>query len=144
MPMVSHTSRKPGPTWSNPASPKSSPSLAAAMAPQTSDQLDFQESAASLYGQTGNTHKSEELYNDILRQQPKRSSAWVGLGNNALTRGDAQQALNYYQKAYQADTNNFVASYNLMLIYQSLGKLQMAAQFRDISRKLQSKNQVDQ
>lgn len=110
---------------------------AAGLAPKEADQLDFQESAASLYGQSGDTNKSEALYNEILSKKPNRSSAWVGLGNNALTRGNSQQALNYYQNAYQADKENFVASYNLMLIYQSLGKLQMAARFRDISRRLQ-------
>jgi tetratricopeptide (TPR) repeat protein len=114
---------------------------AATLAPQKSEQLNFQENAARLYGQTGNTNKSEELYNEILRHDPKRSSSWVGLGNNALARGDSQQALNFYQKAYQADSRNFVASYNLMMIYQRLGKLQQAAYFRDISRKLQQANQ---
>ena len=115
---------------------------AASMAPQESDQLDFQESAASLYGQTGNTQKSEALYKEILQKKPKRSSAWVGLGNNALARGESQQALSYYQRAYQADSENFVASYNLMLIYQRLGSLQMAARFRDISRRLQQKGEL--
>lgn len=110
---------------------------AAELAPRESDKLDYQENAASLYGQSGNTQKSQELYQDILRHDPKRSSAWVGLGNNALARNSAQQALEYYQKAYKADPNNFVASYNLMLIYQQLGKLQQAAYFRNISKRLQ-------
>ena len=113
---------------------------AASTAPEESDQLDYKESAASLYGQTGNTSKSEELYKNILQKQPRRSSAWVGLGNNALARGNSQQALSFYQNAYQADSKNFVASYNLMVIYQQLGKLQMASRFRDISRRLQQKN----
>lgn len=114
---------------------------AAELAPRESDQLDFKENAASHYGQTGNTKKSEELYQEILRRDPKRSSAWVGLGNNALARNRSQQALEYYQKAYKADPNNFVASYNLMLIYQSLGKLQQAAYFRNISKRLQQSQQ---
>jgi hypothetical protein len=114
---------------------------AAELAPRESDQLDFKENAASHYGQTGNTQKSEELYQEILRHDPKRSSAWVGLGNNALARNNSQQALEYYQKAYKADPNNFVASYNLMLTYQSLGKLQQAAYFRNISKRLQPSQQ---
>ena len=114
---------------------------AAELAPRESDKLDYQENAASLYGQSGNTQKSEELYQDILHHDPKRSSAWVGLGNNALARNSSQQALEFYQKAYQADPNNFVASYNLMLIYQKLGKLQQAAYFRNISKRLQQSQQ---
>lgn len=107
-----------------------------------SDQLDFQESAARIYGQTGSTRKSEQLYRDILRRDATRSSAWVGLGNNALTRNDTQQALQHYQKAYQADASNFVAAYNLTMIYQSLGNLQLAARFRDISQRLQQGSQA--
>lgn len=114
---------------------------AAELAPRESDKLDYQESAAALYGQTGNTSKSEELYNEILRRSPNRSSAWVGLGNNALARKNSQQAMGFYQKAYQADPSNFVASYNLMLVYQSLGKLQEAARFRTISQRLQQSKQ---
>lgn len=108
------------------------------LAPELSDQLDFQENAALLYGQSGNANKSEELYREILRRDPQRSSAWVGLGNNALARNNTQQALEFYQRGYQADPNNFVASYNLMLVYQSLGKLQEAARFRSISQRLQA------
>ncbi|MBL1277090.1 MAG: hypothetical protein COB30_013480 [Ectothiorhodospiraceae bacterium] len=115
---------------------------AAELAPLESEQLDFQENAASLYGQTGSTDKSEKIYQDILQRKPNRSSAWVGLGNNALARGNSQQALSHYQKAYQADPQNFVASYNLTMIYQSLGKLQMSARFRDISRRLQQAQQA--
>jgi tetratricopeptide (TPR) repeat protein len=114
---------------------------AAKLAHRDSAQLDYMENAASLYGQSGETAKSEELYRRITQRAPRRSSAWVGMGNNALARGDQQQALAFYQQAYQADPSNFVASYNLMLTYQRLGQLQQAAHFRDISRKLQQANQ---
>lgn len=117
---------------------------AAALAPSKSEQLGFQESAASLYGQTSNIAKSEQLYHDILGRDPARSSAWVGLGNNALARGDSQQALQHYQQAYQTNPKNFVASYNLAMVYQSLGKLQQAAHFRNISQKLQQRNHLHQ
>ncbi len=117
---------------------------AAELASLKSEQLNFKDNAARLYGQAGNTDKSESLYRDILRRDPKRSSAWVGLGNNALARQRSQQALSHYQKAYQTDPQNFVASYNLAMIYQTLGKLQQAAHFRNISRRLQQKEQSKQ
>jgi len=65
---------------------------------------------------------------------PKRSSAWVGLGNNALARGEQQQALRFYQRAYEADPNNRIASYNLALVYRQLGRLERAAFFRRLAQ----------
>ncbi len=103
---------------------------AAKLAPRQSDQLDFTENAARLYGQTGKIKQSEALYEDILRRAPQRSSAWVGLGNNALARGDQQQALAFYEKAYAADPNNRVAAYNLALVYQQTGNPERAAFFQ--------------
>ena len=111
---------------------------AAKLASRESDKLDFWENAARLYGQNGETDKSEALYQDIVRRAPKRSSAWVGLGNNALAHGDQQQALQFYQKAYAADPNNRIASYNLALIYQRLGDLKRAAFYQRIAQQLQT------
>jgi tetratricopeptide (TPR) repeat protein len=107
---------------------------AAKLAPRETDKIDFWENAARLYGQNGETRKSEALYQDIVRRMPKRSSAWVGLGNNALTRGDQQQALAFYQKASAADPNNRIASYNLALVYQRLGNSEQAAFYQRISQ----------
>lgn len=104
------------------------------LATAESDKFDFLESAARIYGQTGNTKKSEELYTEIVERMPKRSSAWVGLGNNALARRAPQQALPFYQKAYDADPKNRIASYNLSLVYQQLGNFERAAFFQRIAQ----------
>jgi len=107
---------------------------AARLAPRETDKITFQENAARIYGQSGNISKSEQLYRDIVRRAPKRSSAWVGLGNNALARGEQQQALEFYQRAYEADPNNRIASHNLALAYQQLGKPERAAFFRRLAQ----------
>ncbi len=107
---------------------------AAELAPRETDKVNFQENAARIYGQSGNTRKSEQLYRDIVHRMPKRSSAWVGLGNNALARGEQQQALRFYQRAYEADPNNRIASHNLALVYRQLGRLERAAFFRRLAQ----------
>lgn len=107
---------------------------AAKLATQEADKLGFMENAASIYGQTGSVSKSEQLYREIVQRAPQRSSAWVGLGNNALARNNQQQALEFYQKAYGADPNNHIASYNLSLVYQRLGNMERAAFYQRISQ----------
>jgi tetratricopeptide (TPR) repeat protein len=110
---------------------------AAALATKPGDQLDFLEKAAQIYGQRGEVQNSERYYQQIVQRDPQRSSAWVGLGNNALARGQLTQARDYYLRAYQANTNNPVASYNLALVYQRLGDRQQARRFQLITQRLQ-------
>jgi tetratricopeptide (TPR) repeat protein len=110
---------------------------AAALAGAAPNQLDFLESAARLYGQGGDIAASERLYHEIVQRAPRRSSAWVGLGNNALARRQLQAALNYYQRAYQADSRNAVASYNLAIVHQNLGNLERARYYQRITQALQ-------
>jgi len=107
---------------------------AANLAPQETDKLDFMENAARIYGQTGKISESEQLYQEIVQHAPQRSSAWVGLGNNALARNRQQQALEFYQKAYDANPNNRIASYNLALVYQRLGNMAKAAFYQRIAQ----------
>jgi Tfp pilus assembly protein PilF len=52
---------------------------------------------------------------------PKRSSAWVGLGNNAWARGEIKPALDFYLMGFGADPKNYEASYNVALAYRQLG-----------------------
>jgi tetratricopeptide (TPR) repeat protein len=85
-------------------------------------------------GQGGKYDESERYYREILEQDAGQSSAWVGLGNIAMARKDTGRALEFYQKAYQADPNNYVASYNLALVYRRLGIIDKARQFELISR----------
>jgi hypothetical protein len=110
---------------------------AATLATAPDKQLDLMEKAAQLYGQHGDVQNSEHYYQQVLQRDPRRSSAWVGLGNNALARGQLQQARDFYQRAYQANPKNPVASYNLALVYQRLGDAQRARHYQAIARQLQ-------
>jgi tetratricopeptide (TPR) repeat protein len=98
------------------------------------------DNAARLLGQGGKYDESERYYREILEEDAGRSSAWVGLGNIAMARKDIGRALEFYQKAYQADPNNYVASYNLAIVYRRLGIVDKARQFEMISRQIGTRN----
>ena len=110
---------------------------AAELSPTELDRLAFLESAALILGQDSKTKDSEYYYREILKSDPQRSSAWVGLGNNALARQDNQQAIEFFKKAFQADPKNFIAPYNLALTYRRIGDIEQAQYFENIARQLQ-------
>ena len=90
-----------------------------------------------VFGQNGDVENSEKYYRKILDFAPNYAGAWIGLGNNALTKQDNQQALKFYQKALQADPQSYIASYNLALTYRRLGDIEKAQYFESIARQLQ-------
>jgi Tfp pilus assembly protein PilF len=94
------------------------------------------DNAARIFGQSGKYDESERYYREILDQDASRSSAWVGLGNIAMARKDIEGSLEFFQKAYQADPNNYVASHNLAVVYRRLGMVDKARQFEMISRQI--------
>jgi tetratricopeptide (TPR) repeat protein len=111
---------------------------AAALAREENRRLIYLEDAAVLFGQQGDITNSEHSYREILDRDPQHSSAWVGMGNNAWARNDMQRAIEFYLKAYDANPNNYVASYNLSIAYQKLGNYEQAQYFENIARRLKS------
>jgi len=73
-----------------------------------------------LYGTQGAVMQSEHYFDQALRLDPKRSSAWVGRGNNAWAKGDIKAALANYLRAESLDPNNKEARHNAALAYQAL------------------------
>ena len=90
-----------------------------------------------LYGTRGAVAQSEQYYRKVLELAPKRSSAWVGLGNNAWARGEMQSALDAYLTAAESDPANYEASHNVALAYQRLGDQSRAAEYFQRARNLQ-------
>jgi tetratricopeptide (TPR) repeat protein len=113
---------------------------AAELAVQQSARLLGLDNAARVLGQSGKYDESERYYREILEQDAGQSSAWVGLGNIAMARNDTGRALEFYKKAYLADSNNYVASHNLAIVYRKLGNFDKARQFELISRKIGPSN----
>jgi len=93
---------------------------AAARAPDSRTRLDLRERAARLLGQNGDTEGSAAIYREIVTEDPQRSSAWVGLGNNAFAQRELARAQEYYRRALQADAGNAEAAYNLSLVLRNL------------------------
>ena len=98
-------------------------------APDSHSQAGIHERLGVLYGIQGDFAKSEQKFREVLKLFPEKSSAWVGLGNIALMRGDIRSALHNYLQAIELDPNNNEASYNVALAYQKLGDLQRAAEY---------------
>lgn len=82
-----------------------------------------------LYGIKGDTARSEHYFHEVLKLSPEKSSAWVGLGNIALIRGETQTALKNYLRAVELDPDNKEANYNVALAYQKLGNAPLAGTY---------------
>ena len=82
-----------------------------------------------LYGIRGAITQSEQYYKKVLELTPNRSSAWVGLGNNAWAREDFPAALNAYLTAERSDPTNYEAVYNSALVYGRLGNQSKAIEY---------------
>lgn len=111
--------------------------LKAASLSHDDDYYRLLEDVGRLYGQNGDIQNSERYYQEVLRLAPQRSSSWVGMGNNAYARQDLNQALDYYQTAFNADPTNIIASYNLAMVYRNLGNMEQAMHYQRITQQLQ-------
>lgn len=107
------------------------------MAQDDLSRVNVYERLGLLYGTGGAVTQSEQYYRKVLELSPKHSSAWVGLGNNAWTRGDVKSALDNYLAAVDADPANYEASHNVALAYRQLGDLPRAAEYSERARYLQ-------
>jgi tetratricopeptide (TPR) repeat protein len=82
-----------------------------------------------LLGKAGNSARSLEIYRQVTKLEPNRSSAWVGVGNNLWFMDRLAEAADAYRKAHAADAGNQEACYNLALALRKLGKAAEAARF---------------
>jgi len=87
------------------------------------------ESLALLLGQSGEYERSLELFSQVTILEPRRSSAWVGAGNNLWYLGRLPEAAEAYRKAHAADAGNREACYNLVLVLGRLGRNAEAARY---------------
>lgn len=91
--------------------------------------ISLHERLGVLYGMRNDLARSEQQYRELLQLSPENSSAFVGLGNNALMRGDLPAALSLYLRAIEAAPDNREACYNVALTYQRLGDSKRAAAY---------------
>ena len=102
---------------------------AADYAQDDTSRITLYERLGLLYGIRGAITQSEQYYKKVLELTPNRSSAWVGLGNNAWAREDFPAALNAYLTAERADSTNYEAIYNSALVYGRLGNQSKAIEY---------------
>ncbi|NOX42945.1 MAG: hypothetical protein GXP19_04310 [Gammaproteobacteria bacterium] len=96
----------------------------------TLDKVNAFENIGLIYGLKGNVEQSTTFYTKAYNLAPNRSTVLVGLGNNAWSRKDYQATRSFYEKAFQADKNNYEAAYNLSILYRSLGDMNKAAYYQ--------------
>jgi Tfp pilus assembly protein PilF len=104
----------------------------------TAIEADAREALALFHGERGRIDSSEAEYRAVLELEPARSSAWVGLGNNAWARGDMSRALEHYVRAVGLDGGNYEAAYNAGLALSALGNAEGASRYFDLAARLGS------
>lgn len=87
------------------------------------------ERLGAVLGETGASQQSLEIFRQLTELEPDNSHAWVGIGNNLWALGQMDEAANAYKKAIAADSANWQACYNLVLLLRRHGKVQEAMEF---------------
>ena len=76
---------------------------------------------AKCYYKIGATNKAIELYEDMIRRDPLRATAWSNLGYIYIDLGDSKKALDCLSKAVQADPENPHAFVNMAVALINIG-----------------------
>lgn len=97
------------------------------------------ENIGLIYGLQGDAAQSTTYYTKAYKLAPNRSTVLVGLGNNAWSRKDYRSALSYYEKALDADKNNYQAAYNLAVLYRDLGDMNKAAFYQQQAARIKGR-----
>lgn len=88
--------------------------------------------------QAGSLSEAEVIYRDFLRQQPDNTVALEGLGKLAIQAGQAQSAIDCFQRALQKDKKNPQLLLELSKAFHMTGDWKSAAQMSRKSLKLQT------
>ena len=66
------------------------------------------------------------LWRDAVEKSPRKAHPWAGLAQANLQRNQIQTALQAYRQAAKLDPNDFLAGFNLTLLYLELGNHRQA------------------
>jgi len=66
--------------------------------------------------------RAEDEFRAALRQRPRMTAAFVGLGNLAFQRGAVEEALAHYAQALQTEPGDARANNNLAMVYLTRGE----------------------
>lgn len=93
------------------------------------EKSDPMEQLARLLGETGKNKDSLELFKQLTVLKPHSASVWTGLGNNLWALGQLEVAADAYLRAHNAEPDNWITCYNLVLVFNQLGRADEAAQY---------------
>ncbi|MBF0614741.1 MAG: hypothetical protein G8237_03425 [Magnetococcales bacterium] len=88
------------------------------------ERAEYLEPLALLLGQAGHSSESLSLFRQVTGLDPRRSSAWVGVGNNLWILRRPHEAANAYVIAVRVNPVNREACHNLRMVLQSLRREQ--------------------
>ncbi|OPX31615.1 MAG: hypothetical protein B1H40_03700 [Candidatus Latescibacteria bacterium 4484_181] len=74
----------------------------------------------------GNALQAVEMYNSVLKQNPREFRARIGLGLAYESMGEHQKAAEEYKKILGVQPDNIEAHYNLGAVYWEMGLIDMA------------------
>jgi tetratricopeptide (TPR) repeat protein len=89
-----------------------------------------------LHGKKGELSTSRAYYRKVLDLQPDQASAWVGLGNLAMLKGDLQEAKRLYLVSLNHQWENYKAHVNLAQAYEALGDREGATKHMRMAEEL--------
>jgi len=122
------------PRWFlTPLTPCPLPPTAPAATPNVSDQ----QKIADEYMATGEFAKAEQLYQDLLKQDPKNSTLTLKLALAQLRQNKSDEAIALLQAVIKADPNNVQAMLFLASVYASKNQLDQAIPLYEQATKIQ-------
>lgn len=93
---------------------------------------------ALCYHRIGATNKAIEIYEDILKRDPRRSSVWSNLGNIYTDLGQSKKALDCLSKAIEHDPENPYAYSNMAGALMGVGAYDYAIRYAQKALELKS------
>jgi len=94
--------------------------------------LDNLRNLGTAYLQLNRVEDAEKTFKAIIAQNDKYAAAYNGLGLVAIKRGDAQNALRYFNKAMETGPDEIEPLLNLGLLYQQSGDRELAIHYFEL------------
>ena len=81
---------------------------------------------ANAYISQGDTVRAFQLNYEIIKSDPSVTKPYINLGKYSILTGDTLKAMEYFHKAYDIDSNNYDANFNLNYFYSKLNNYNKA------------------
>ena len=106
----------------------------AAAVASSKEKVEPMEHMALLLGESGDNQRSLDLYKQLTLLNPKSTFAWTGVGNNLWALGQPGAAADAYLKAHNADPDDRIVCYNLVMVLNQLGLYSEASRYTECAQ----------